>query len=112
MRRSGLDSAKESPSDKAAVLPGVSETATYATQQAKARQELALSPFPPALGERATKGRKLVRHGVPRGTPRRGTTFHRILPRSNLGECGTKRRVNSSRQGMGHPVQRHSGVLG
>src|SRR5690349_10406298 len=103
---------KESPSDKAAVPPGVSETATYATQQAKARQELALSPFTPALGERATKDRKLLRHGAPGRTPRRGTTFHRILPRSKLGECGAERRVNSNRQGMGHPVQRYSRALG
>src|SRR4029077_8014614 len=87
---------KEAPGGKRGRRKEVPAPATYATQPAKARQELGLSPPAGAVCEGGPKRRKLLQHGAPGGPPWRGTTLHRILPRSKLGQRGTQCRVNAS----------------
>src|SRR5436309_10194685 len=88
---------------------GSSQAATYATQPAKARQDLGLSPS--TLGECGAQRLQLLHHRPPRGPPRGGAALHRVLPRSQLGQRRGQRGMDAGGHRPGHAIERDPGAL-
>src|SRR5882724_2608799 len=88
---------------------GSSQAATYATQPAKARQDLGLSPS--TLGECEAQRLQLLHHGPPRGPPRGGAALHRVLPRSQLGQRRGQGGMDAGGHRPGNAIERDTGAL-
>src|SRR3989449_3208509 len=88
---------------------GSSQAATYATQPAKARQDLGLSPS--TLGECRAQRLQLLHHRPPRGPPRGGAALHRVLPRPQLRQRRGQRGMDAGRHRPRHAIERDTGAL-